>query len=113
MLSLLNIEPSSVLWDNPYLQQQTARHKGCQVDYLIQTRDQCLYLCEIKFSQDPVGAKVIQEVQSKMDALKLPRGFSIRPILIHVNGVSPSVLSEEFFSKIIDFSELLTVPSSF
>jgi len=43
----------------------------------------------------------------KIPALQLPKGFSVRPVLIHVNGVSDQINAEEFFSEIIDFSELL------
>lgn len=104
---LLHIEPQNIVWDNPYFQDQTTRHPGCQIDYLIQTRDRTLYLCEIKFSQHPIKGEVIEEVKQKMEALPIPKGFSIRPILIHVNGVSNQIKAQEFFSRILDFSALL------
>jgi AAA+ ATPase superfamily predicted ATPase len=110
ILELLYIDPHSVICDNPYFQEQTTRHPGCQVDYLIQTRDRTLYLCEIKFCQQPVPSSVVLEVEKKMKAIPLPRGFSIRPILIHVNGVSDQLQATEFFSKTIDFSQLLLPP---
>lgn len=110
ILELLHIDPHNVVCDNPYFQKQTIRHPGCQIDYLIQTRDKTLYLCEIKFSQQPVSSDVILQVEKKMKALSLPKGFSIRPILIHVNGVSERVLADEFFSTVIDFSQLLLPP---
>lgn len=108
VLELLHIEPHDVVWDNPYFQKSTKKHPGCQIDYLIQTRDRNLYLCEIKFSMYPVTSEVIKEVESKMDALPLPKGFSIRPILIHVNGVSDQVKAQEFFSRTLDFSQFLS-----
>lgn len=107
LLDLLHIDPHHVVWDNPYRQQGSARKEGCQIDYLVQTRDKCLYLCEIKFSTNPIQPTVIQEVEQKISALSLPRGFSIRPILVHVNGVTPALLAKEFFSDIIDFSQFL------
>jgi hypothetical protein len=42
-----------------------------------------------------------------MRRLKVPKGFSIRPFLVHVNGVSDSVVESEFFSGIIDFGQFL------
>ena len=108
LLDLLHIDAHAVVWDNPYLQKSSARKKGCQIDYLVQTRDKCLYLCEIKFSLNPILPTVIQEVEQKIAALSLPRGYSVRPILIHVNGVAPALLAAEYFSAIIDFSQLLT-----
>ncbi|MCH9627496.1 MAG: hypothetical protein S4CHLAM2_11370 [Chlamydiales bacterium] len=107
VFELLYIDPHDVVWDNPYFQASTKRRSGCQIDYLIQTRDRTLYLCEIKFSQNPIMGTVINEVEKKIKALTLPRGFSVRPILIHVNGVSESVQASEFFSRILDFGQLL------
>lgn len=36
-----------------------------------------------------------------------PKEFSIRPILIHVNGVTDAVIESEYFSDIIDFGQFL------
>jgi uncharacterized protein len=107
LLELLYLDPNEVVWDNPYFQTATLRQPGCQIDYLIQTRDRTLYLCEIKFSQNSINSDVISQVESKLKALSLPKGFSIRPILIHVNGVSDEVLAKDFFSRILDFSQIL------
>jgi AAA+ ATPase superfamily predicted ATPase len=107
IIQLLNIRFEDILADNPYLQRKTKRQKGCQVDYLIQTKYNNLYLCEIKFSRHPVGAKVIEEVQEKIRRLTLPRGLAVLPVLIHVNGVQDSVEESGFFCKIIDFGDLL------
>jgi uncharacterized protein len=110
ILEILHIPPHDVVCDNPYFQEKTKKHPGCQIDYLVQSRDNILNLCEIKFSKDPVSSIVIKQVQKKMDAIPLPKGFSIRPILIHVNGVSDQVLASEFFSRIIDFGQILEPP---
>ena len=74
---------------------------------MIQTKYNNLYLCEIKFSRHPVGAKVIEEVQEKISRLTLPRGLAVLPVLIHVNGVQDTVEESGFFCKIIDFGDLL------
>lgn len=103
----LNINPEEVLYSNSYLQTQRTRRAGCQIDYLIQTRFNSLYACEVKFRQGSLGGEVLNEMQKKLEALELPRGFSVRPVLIHVNGVDEAVIDSGFFAKIIDFSELL------
>ncbi|MDD9336774.1 MAG: ATPase, partial [Wolbachia sp.] len=66
-----------------------------------------LYICEIKFSKDKIGHSIIQEVQKKIDTLSRPKGFSCRPVLIHVNDVSDDVIDSDYFSHIIDFGKLL------
>ena len=104
---IMNIPPEEVTLDGPFFQRSTAKQLGCQIDYLIQTRFHTLYLCEIKFSKKPVNKQVIEEIEEKKKKLCIPKHFSIRPVLIHVNGVEDSVLEEDYFDKIIDFSQLL------
>lgn len=62
----------------------------------------------MKFSPSAISTSVIQEVQTKINALKAPKGFSYRPVLIHVNGVTNEVIDSDYFSAIIDMGELLT-----
>ena len=104
---LLGISPEDLLIANTYFQTAGTRKRGCQIDYLIQTRFRCLYACEVKFRQDAIGTEVIEEVEEKLHRLQLPRGFSCRPVLIHVNGVTEDVVDSGYFARIIDFSELL------
>ena len=104
---MLNVSEEEVVMDGPFFQNSTVRQPGCQIDYMIQTRFHNLYLCEIKFSKDSVGKKIIEEMEEKRKRLKVPRHFSIRPVLIHVNGVEDSVLEEGYFDKVIDFGQLL------
>ncbi len=105
---LLSIPQADIKIDNPYFQRSTNKKPGVQIDYMIQTRFNTLYLCEIKFYKEQIGMEIIKEVQEKLNALSLPRGFSVRTVLIHVNGVKDEVEEQEFFSHIIDFSQLLT-----
>ncbi|MBX3487006.1 MAG: AAA family ATPase [Candidatus Paracaedibacteraceae bacterium] len=104
---ILNLRADEIKIDNPYFQRKTVRKAGCQIDYLIQTKFGGLYLCEIKFSRNPISTSVIAEVQTKLDALSLPKGTSCRPILIHVNGVTDELVDRDFFADIIDFSQFL------
>lgn len=104
---ILGISPEDVVVANTYFQTSTARRKGCQIDYLIQTRFCYLYACEVKFRQGVIGKEVIEEVEEKLRRLQLPRGFSCRPVLIHVNGVSDDVIDSGYFARIIDLSDLL------
>ncbi len=105
--NMLKIESEDILCNNPYFQRPTKRHPGCQVDYLIQTRFNTVYICEIKFTQKELGTSIIKEVSEKIKSLSLPKHFSYRPVLIHVNGVSDEVAESGFFSKIIDFGDFL------
>src|SRR3990167_606213 len=103
----LKISPEDIVCDNPFFQKKTTRHESCQIDYLIQMRHNTLYIFEIKFSKDEIKSNVIREMQKKIHSLAIPKHFSYRPVLIHVNGVKNEVIDDGFFSDIIDFSEIL------
>jgi AAA+ ATPase superfamily predicted ATPase len=110
IIKLLNIPPEEIVFYNPYFQRSTHAHKGCQIDLLIQTKFNSLYICEIKFWKTQIGLSIIEEVQEKIDRLQIPKNFSYRPVLIHVNGVQEDVVDSGYFSSIVDFSELLGQP---
>lgn len=103
----LGIPPEDVLNANPYFQNNTSKQEGCQIDYMIQTKYNCLYICEVKYSKRQIGVEIIDEVQKKIAALSLPRGVSCRAVLIHVNGMTKDLIEEDYFANIIDFSEML------
>lgn len=105
---MLNVSAEEIVMDGPFFQNSTTKQPGCHIDYMIQTRFQTLYLCEVKFKKDKVGRAILKEMEEKRKRLKVPRNFSIRPVLIHVNGVEDSVLEEHYFDKVIDFSQLLS-----
>ncbi len=107
LFEALGVPLDEVVYDNPYFRLATKRLPGVQVDYLIQTRFKTLYVCETKFSQDRLGASVIDEVQARIGRLRPPRGFSIRPVLIHASSVTPHVAEAEFFASIVDVSTFL------
>ena len=104
----LGIKLEDIVNDNPFFQRKASTRQGCQIDYLIQTKFNTLYVCEIKFSNKKIGRSIISEVQQKIDRLQISKGFSIRPVLIHTGDVSETVLEKDFFSNIIDFRDLLT-----
>ncbi len=105
--SSLSLDPMSVVQDAPYFQTATTKRQGCQIDYLIQTRFQTLYVCEIKFSKNEIGTSVIDEVRQKIARLNPPQGFACIPVLIHINGVSQEVIDSEYFGMIINACDYL------
>lgn len=104
----LGIKTEEVIFDNPYFQHKTRKQNGCQIDYLIQTRYNNLFVCEIKFSQNPIQASIIEKMKSKISNLTIPHGYAILPVLIHTGPISESVKNQDYFYKIIDFSRFLS-----
>ena len=89
-------------------QRKTQRNKPCQIDLLIETK-YTVYVCEIKFRKI-TSKTVINEVQGKIERLKLPKGMSTRPILIYSGGLHPGIEEDGFFDRILHFDELLYTP---
>jgi uncharacterized protein len=107
LLLALGVDPAEIVREGPYFQNQTTKHAGCQIDYLVQTRHS-LYVVEIKLSRSELSSVVVEEVKKKIEALITPRNLSVRPILVHVNGVADSVEAADYFDKILNFGALAT-----
>lgn len=102
---LLMIKPEEIINANPYFQMRTKSQHGCQVDYMIQTQFGTLYIIEFKFSTQPIGLSIVDELETKIKAISAPKRFSFRPILIHANGISQKLSEQNYFSQIIDIEE--------
>jgi uncharacterized protein len=100
------VSASEIVNEGPFFQTATKRRRGCQIDYLIQTKHGPLYLCEIKFLRKKVGADVLADLQHKGQRLAKPRHASMLPVLIHVNGVTEAVAESDYLARIIDLSDI-------
>ena len=111
ILKKLAIRPEDIVADNPFFQRKTRLSLGCQIDYLIQTRFNMLFACEVKFSRKEISSDVIQEMTEKLSRLSLPKGFACRPVLIHACGVNERVFESQYF-ELIDLGEMLEESAS-
>lgn len=107
ILKVIGIHPQDVIADNPYIQRATKSHEGVQIDYLIQTNTNTLYLCELKFHRNEIGLEVIKSVQKKIEQLETPRGLYVCPVLLHFGGISDTVTDARYFYRIIDINDFL------
>jgi len=107
LLKSIGIHPNDLSFDGPYRQTKTTRQKGCQIDYLFQTRTKTLFLCEFKFKRRELNSEIIDEVQEKMANLSIPRGFALVPVLFHIGGITEAVTDKNFFYRIIDINDFL------
>lgn len=107
LLEAIGIPVQDVVSDGPYRQSKTTSQRGCQVDYLVQTRTKNLYICEFKFKRRELGQDIIEAMQGKLEALKAPKGFAKIPLLFHIGGVSSSVATGDYFYRIVDIADFL------
>jgi len=102
----IGIHPQDIVVDNPYMQRTSIRRKGCQIDYLIQTHSNTLFVCEVKMRRRELGTEVIEAMKGKIEALSLPKGFGVSPVLLHLGPISDALLNSRYFYRIIDIAEL-------
>jgi hypothetical protein len=107
----IGIRSEDIIADNPHLQKQTKMQKGCQIDYLVQTVTNNLFVCEFKFHNRELGSEVIEGMEKKIKSLAVPRGYATVPVLFHIGGVSPSLEEARYFYRIIDIRRFLEVGS--
>ncbi len=113
IIRLLDLRPSEVLQWGPYFQQPSRssakKKKGTQIDLLIQRRGQNYSLIECKFTENPVQPSIIQDVESKIKALKVPKKVTLERVLIAANGVHPKVAQADYFHKILTLDDFLSI----
>lgn len=105
LLQKIGLDNALITSAAPYVQNKTNRQQGCQIDLLIQTA-KCAYLVEMK-RRNVIDESVINEVEEKMNRLKLKRGMSLRPVLVYEGNLSKRVSADAFFSHIVSADSLL------
>lgn len=107
LLKALGLSPAEIACDGPYRQSKRTTQKGCQIDYLVQTQTKNLFVNEFKFKRRELNTDIIGQVQEKVDALKVPRGFAAIPVLFHLGGVTSAVATDSYFFRVIDITSFL------
>jgi uncharacterized protein len=107
LLKSIGVFPADIVGDGPYRQSKSTRAPGCQIDYLLQTATKNLFLCEFKFKRQEIGIEIIQQIDAKIKALKVPRGYAVVPVLFHLGGVSASLETAGYFYRVIDITNFL------
>jgi uncharacterized protein len=107
LLKSLGINPADIVADGPFRQSKTSARSGCQIDYLVQTTTNNLFVCEFKCKRRELGISTITQVQEKITALKVPRGFATIPVLFHIGGVSSNLATHSYFYRIVDIADFL------
>ena len=108
LLARIGLDRKLVLNAGPYMQKQTLRRQGCQIDLLIRTR-RSLYVFEIKFRKH-IAASIVEEVREKVRRLKLPKGQSVRTGLIYCGELDPEIDGRDDFDFLVPAEKLLTNP---
>ncbi|QQR53714.1 hypothetical protein IPH25_02500 [bacterium] len=107
LIEKLGISSVDIVRSGPYRQTKTTTQQGCQIDYLIQTKTNGLFICEFKFKRREIGIDIITEMQEKIARLKAPKEFAKVAVLFHVSGVVTTVATSSYFYRIINIVDFL------
>jgi hypothetical protein len=95
----------------PYFNQirskKNTQGTGFQIDLVYKRTDKVITVCEIKFHQKPLTAKVIAEVEQKIKLLDIPKSYSIEKALITVNGADQGLTDSKYFDHILELKHFL------
>ncbi len=90
----------------PYFRPSTKKNAGIQIDLLFDRRDNVISMCEMKYTNRPVGIAVINEVEKKAEFLEQVSGKkTIHKILITKSNPTLDLQKTGYFYQIIKMEE--------
>ena len=89
----------------PYFRSGRKTGKGVQIDYLVQL-PKCTYVIEIKRKRHITSA-IEDQMQEKLERLKLPRGRSVKLVLVYAGELDPIVEENGYFDYLVPADRLL------
>jgi len=98
---------SDVEYDvGPYYNRATEKiESGYQIDLLFDRADNVLSVCEIKYTERPVGKEIISEFEHKLELLVVGKRKTIQKVLISAAGAKPEL--RNYFDRIITLEDIL------
>ena len=81
---------------------------GFQIDLLFDRDDRVITVCEIKYTQTSVSAKVIDEFSRKFELLPDARHKTIHRVLITNGGIDASLQNRAYFDTVITLNDFFS-----
>ncbi len=108
LMELLELPVSDLIQYGPFFTQRARKTKerGVQIDLMLIRKDNVITVVENKFTKDPVGAYIQDEVQAKVDRLAFPKNYTIEKVLISASGVTKAVSESGYFNKVITLEDI-------
>lgn len=89
-----------------YNRSTTKEDKGYQIDLLFDRDDHVITACEIKYSQNKIGTRVIDECERKMERFNNKKNKSIHRVLICSEGADDALVNRHYFDVILTLNDL-------
>lgn len=78
---------------------------GYQIDLVFDRDDRVYTICEIKYTQAPVGIKVIAEMEQKLELFPNKKNKTIQKVLISAEGAQESLVNKGYFDRILTLED--------
>ncbi len=82
LLQKLGISPVDIVRSGPYRQTKTTTQQGCQIDYLVQTKTNSLFICEFKFKKREINNSRFANTKRSTQIPSSCRSVSIAPATV-------------------------------
>lgn len=106
LAAFIGLQGKNVESAAPYFKSGRKNGRGVQIDYLIQL-PKAVYIVEIK-RKLKITAAVEDEVQKKLERLKLPKGRSVKLVLVYDGELDPSIEENGYFDYLVPAETLLS-----
>ena len=106
----IDLDIHDIVGYGPFFRQRKrdgSKNEGLQIDILLRRKRRILTLIECKFTPEPVGMSVVEEVQRKVEFLKAPKNVTVERVLISAGGVNTTVERSDYFHHIAGLNLLL------
>lgn len=80
---------------------------GYQIDLLFDRDDHVITVCEIKYWQRPVGSKVIESFERKLDHLPNKSNKTLHKVLISAEGADNALQQRHYFDQVLTLDDLM------
>lgn len=104
LCGLIDLGPRLVTSAAPYWRRKSGSSPGVQVDLLLQT-PKSVYVVEVK-RKGKIGTEIEEEVQRKVERLDVPRGVSVRTVLVYAGMLAPEVEENGYFDHLVPAEKL-------
>lgn len=80
-----------------------------QIDLAYMRKDRVLTICEVKYTETPVGISVIQELENKIERLstEIKKRYEIQRVLISREGATKELVERGYFDRILSVEEVV------
>jgi len=113
LLKALKIPLGEVMDYGPFFRQGGRKklgsdQPGLQIDLLIVRKRKVITLIECKYTNQPIGVSIIDEIENKVKFLKAPKNYTIERVLITNSSLTSELDEKDYFNQVLNLDFLFS-----